>query len=77
MLLIFTIASSAAVLSGMVMGAVDLRLFALSLALLPAIMIGNWVGGIAFGTISDAAWRIFVGVVLSAAALMALWRVVS
>lgn len=76
MLLIFTVASLAAIASGLVMGQVDLRLFALSLALFPAIIIGNWIGGLAFGKISDAAWRIFVGAVLSAAALVALWRVI-
>ncbi len=77
MLLIFTVASLAAILSGLVMGQVDMRLFVLSLGLFPAIILGNWIGGLAFGKVSDAAWRIFVGTVLSAAALMAMVRVFS
>lgn len=77
MLLIFTVASATAVLAGLALDQVDWRLFLLSLGLLPAIILGNWVGGLAFGKVSDAAWRIFTGLVLSLAALVALYRVVS
>ncbi len=77
MLLIFTIASSAAIVSGFALGQITPRLFALSLALMPAIISGNWAGTKAFGKISDAAWRIFVGTVLSGAAATAFWRVLS
>lgn len=77
MLLIFTTASATAIVSGLALEQITMRLFSLSLALMPAIILGNWAGAKAFGKISDAAWRIFVGTVLSAAAAMALWRVLS
>ena len=32
----------------------------------------NWLGSLAFGRIGDAAWRVFVAVVLAAAAIAAL-----
>ena len=44
----------------------------LGLALFPLVMLGNWLGSLAFGKVSDKAWRIFVGVVLAAAAGAAL-----
>ena len=77
MLLIFTIASATAIASGLALDQISTRLFALSLALMPAIIAGNWAGAKAFGKISDAAWRIFTGGILSLAALAALWRVLS
>jgi uncharacterized membrane protein YfcA len=77
MLFIFTVASAAAIASGLAMGQVSAKVFILSLALFPAIILGNWAGARAFGKISDAAWRIFTGAVLSLAALAALLRVIS
>lgn len=76
MLLIFTAASIAAIVSGTVTGVVDLSVFALSLGLFPAVIIGNWLGGLAFGKVSDTAWRVFVGLVLFAAAAASLIRLI-
>ncbi|WP_338467166.1 sulfite exporter TauE/SafE family protein [Novosphingobium sp. ZN18A2] len=46
----------------------------IALALFPAVLLGNWLGGKAFGRVSNAAWRGFVGVMLALAGLMALSR---
>lgn len=75
MLLIFTVASVAAIVSGFALGAVEGRIVLLSVGLFPAVMIGNWLGGLAFGKVSDTVWRVFTGGVLSLAALAALTRV--
>jgi hypothetical protein len=42
--------------------------------LFPAVLLGNWLGTLAFGKVSDAVWRSFTGGVLGLAALAALWR---
>ena len=74
MLLIFTVASSAAIVSGFAIGAVDQRIILLSACLFPAVILGNWVGGLAAGKISDTAWRLFTGAVLFAATAGSLAR---
>lgn len=72
MLLIFTIASVAALASGLAMGAIEPRIAVLSIGLFPAIIFGNWAGSLAFGKINDTAWRLFTGGVLLLAALASL-----
>ena len=71
---IFGIAALAGVGSGAAIGLLDLRLGVLSLSLFPLVLLGNWLGGLAFGKVSDPVWRVFVGVVLGAAACAALIR---
>ena len=44
--------------------------------LLPVVILGTWLGRKADGHVSDRAWRIFVGLVLAAAALAALLKLV-
>ena len=46
----------------------------LALLLFAPVLVGNWVGGQAFGKVSDAAWRGFVGFVLGLSGLMAVVR---
>lgn len=74
MLLIFTIAAAAGLVAAGWMGLLraDLALFAL--LLLPVILVGNRLGLMVSGQISDPVWRTAVGVVLGAAALGALAR---
>ena len=74
MLLIFTIAGAAGVVSAMAGGLLAWSHTALSLLLFPATIIGNWVGAKASGKISDPVWRTCVAAVLGAAALAALVR---
>ena len=42
--------------------------------LFPAVLLGNWLGHLAFGKISESAWRSFTGGVLGLSALAALWK---
>ena len=76
MLLIFTVAAATGLTAGAVLEELDWGLFWLALALFPAVLFGNWVGAKASGRVSDAAWRTCVGLVLGAAALAALIRLV-
>ena len=74
MLLIFTCASTAGLVSGAGLGVLDWRLALLALLLFPAVLLGNWLGNKASGSIEDRTWRICVGLVLAGAALAALWK---
>ncbi|MEO1648339.1 MAG: sulfite exporter TauE/SafE family protein [Pseudomonadota bacterium] len=69
---IFGIAALAGVGSGAAIGVMSWRVAVLGLSLFPLVLLGNWVGSLAFGKVSDRTWRSFVGVVLGAAALAAL-----
>lgn len=71
---IFGIAALAGIGSGTVIGVLDWKLVIFALALFPLVLMGNWVGSLAFGKVSAPVWRICVGVVLGAAACAALWR---
>ncbi|WP_120076122.1 sulfite exporter TauE/SafE family protein [Aurantiacibacter odishensis] len=73
---IFGVAAMAGVTSGAVSGLLEWRIVVLGLALFPLVLLGNWLGSLAFGKVSDRAWRIFVGLVLGAAALAALVKLV-
>lgn len=72
MILIFTFASAAGLASGALLGELHWRQLALGALLLPVVLLGNWLGSLAFGRIGDTAWRVFVAVVLAAAAIAAL-----
>lgn len=76
MVLVFTAASTAGIASGIGLGTMHWRLFLLALALFPVVLVGNAFGRRALGTISDRAWRIFAAVVLGAASLAALIKLV-
>ncbi len=73
---IFGIAAMAGIGSGAAIGVLEWRTVALGLALFPLVLLGNWVGSLAFGKVSDALWRSFVGIVLGAAALAALAKLI-
>jgi len=72
MLLIFTIAALAGLGSGAALGLMQLRYLLLALILFPVVLIGNRLGSLAFGKVSDRVWRSFVALVLAAAAAVAL-----
>ncbi|WP_299196060.1 sulfite exporter TauE/SafE family protein [uncultured Erythrobacter sp.] len=69
---IFGIAALAGVGSGAAIGVLETRIILLGLALFPLVLLGNWIGSLAFGKVSDRLWRTCVGVVLAAAAIAAL-----
>ena len=74
MMLIFTIAAGAGLVSGAALGILAWRLPLLAALLFPAVLLGNWLGDRAAGQIGDALWRGVVGVILGGAALAALLR---
>ncbi|WP_086618240.1 TSUP family transporter [Erythrobacter tepidarius] len=74
MLLIFTIAAGAGLAAAGWMGLLRAELMLFALALLPVILIGNRIGLAVSGRISDPVWRGLVGVVLGAAAVGAVVR---
>ena len=71
---IFGVAALAGVGSGAALGVLEWRIVILGVALFPLVMLGNWVGSLVFGKVDDKLWRIFVGVVLAAAAVAALLK---
>ncbi len=74
MLTIFLATSIAGCLSALALGVATWREPILAALLYPAVLLGNWLGTLAFGRVSEVAWRSFTGTVLGAAALAALWR---
>ena len=76
MILIFTFAAAIGIGSGVALGRMHWRLAILGAMLLPMVIFGTWLGRKADGHVSDRAWRIFVGLVLGAAALAALAKLV-
>jgi len=76
MLLIFTCASSAGLVSGTALGVLEWNLALLAALLFPAVLLGNKLGDRLSGRIADRTWRICVGVVLGAAAVAALIKAV-
>ena len=76
MMTIFLATSVAGVGSAMALQVATWRELLLASLLFPAVLAGNWLGNKAFGKVSVAAWRTFVGLVLGLSALAALWRLV-
>lgn len=77
MILIFTAAAAIGIGSGVAIGAMQWRLALLGVMLLPVVLLGTWLGRKADGHVSDRAWRIFVGLVLAAAAFAALAKLIT
>lgn len=76
MMAIFVATSAAGCTAAYLMGMMQPKHAMLAAILFPAILTGNALGGLAFGKVSPALWRIFVGLVLGAAALGALIKLV-
>lgn len=76
MLLIFTIAASAGLASATWLGILRWQLVVFALVMLPVILIGNRLGAMVSGRISDPVWRAVVGLVLAGAAFGALLRLI-
>lgn len=74
MMTIFLATSVAGVLSALALGVATWREPTLAALLFPGVLLGNWLGHLAFGKVGDAAWRVFTGGVLGVSALAALWR---
>lgn len=76
MMLVFFAASFAGVTSGVVLKIANWQLAGFGIALFPLLVVGNWIGTKSFGKVGDRVWRIFTGMVLGAAAVAALVRLV-
>lgn len=76
MMTIFLATSFAGVGSALALRVATWREPLLAAGLFPAVLLGNWLGHLAFGRITDTAWRTFTGAVLGVSALAALWRLV-
>ncbi len=74
MMTIFLVTSLVGVISATALGVATMREPLLAALLFPGVLLGNWLGGLAFGKISDKTWRSFTGGVLGLAALAALWK---
>lgn len=74
MMTIFIATSLAGVVSASLLGVATTREPMLAALLFPTVLLGNWLGHLAFGRISPAAWRISTGLVLGLSAGAALWR---
>lgn len=74
MMTIFLTTSIAGVASAIALRVATWREAILGAVLFPAVLLGNWLGTLAFGKVSDRVWRSFTGAVLGLAALAALWR---
>lgn len=77
MMLIFMATSVAGVVSATALGVATVREPVLALLLFPAILLGDHWGHKAFGKVGPVAWRLFVGLVLGAAAAGALLKLLS
>ncbi|MEM1050874.1 MAG: sulfite exporter TauE/SafE family protein [Pseudomonadota bacterium] len=73
---VFGVAALAGIGSGAAIGVLQWRIVVLGLALFPVVLLGNWLGSLAFGKVSDLVWRACVGVVLGAAAIAALLKLI-
>ena len=69
---IFLATSIAGVLAAAALGVATWREPLLAALLFPAVLLGNWLGGRAFGKIGEGTWRLFTGAVLGGSALAAL-----
>jgi uncharacterized membrane protein YfcA len=76
MLMVFLATAIAGTLAASYGGLVHLAVIALALALLPAVLLGNRQGGLAFGRIAPRIWRACVGVILGVAAASAVARLI-
>lgn len=74
MMTIFMATAIAGVTSAMALQVATWREATLAVVLFPAVLVGNWLGTLAFGKVSDTVWRSFTGGVLGLAALAAVWR---
>jgi uncharacterized protein len=74
MMVIFFSTACAGTLSTVLLGLGTERLAWLAVLLFPAVLAGNWLGGLAFGKISPLLWRSGVALLLGVAGLSALLR---
>lgn len=68
MMSVFLVTQFAGAVTALLLGVATWREFLVALGLYPAVFIGNWAGGKAFGRVDPTAWRWIAGGVLGLAA---------
>ena len=76
MMLVFFATAMAGTVSSVLIGLGSIQLAWLSVLLLAPMLLGNWLGGKAFGKVSATLWRALVAVLLGLAGVSAVWRLV-
>lgn len=76
MFVVFLATSIAACLSALALGVGSMAAIWLAAMLTPVVLVGNWLGSLAFGKVNDIAWRLFAGTIVAASAVIALKDVV-
>ena len=76
MMAIFLVVTPLSAIFFIALGVGTWREAALALALLPAVLVGDWLGHRAYGRVTQAQWQVATAGVLGAAALGALWKLV-
>jgi uncharacterized protein len=74
MMLIFFATAIAGSMSAALFGRIDRATLVLALILFPAVLLGNWLGGLAFGRVPAPLWRAIVALILGIAAVSAVLR---
>ncbi len=77
MMLVFFMTAIAGTISTVLIGLGSMRMAVLALLLFVPMLIGNWLGGLAFGQIKPALWRTMVGALLGIAGASAVWRLLA
>ncbi|WP_292623906.1 sulfite exporter TauE/SafE family protein [Novosphingobium sp. 17-62-19] len=77
MLTVFLLTSIASTVAALALGLASWRDALFALLLFGPVLAGNHLGSMAFGKVSDAAWRGFVGFLLAMSALMAVVRLIT
>lgn len=72
MFVVFLATSITACIAALVLGIGSMTAVWLAALLVPVVLLGNWLGSLAFGKVNDLAWRLFAGAIVAAAALVAL-----
>lgn len=77
MLVIFFVTAITGSIVSVVSGFGSIALVVISLILLGPMLLGNWLGGLAFGKISLLLWRSGVALLLGIASMSAIWRAIN
>jgi hypothetical protein len=77
MLTVFLLTSIASTAAALALGLASWRDAVFALLLFAPVLAGNHLGSMAFGKVSDAAWRGFVGFLLAMSAIMAAVRLIT
>ncbi len=75
MFVVFLATSVTGSLAAFALGIADLTALWLAAILAPAVLLGNWLGSLAFGRVNQLAWRLFAGAVVAGSAVVALVQV--